>query len=386
MWSPRISHIDILRYAGLFTYACVGLPLLVETVAPPAGLDWTNHLGWTLSYLAFGASYWALMHDLGKALRAAYRLLWLTVMTASAIAINYFSASGLAAILLLVIAGVLPWMLRPLPGVVWLVLTTLAFVPVFVFKVEGYGWFNALFQSGLYLGFSSFTFATSLVAKGQAEAREDQRRLNAELRATRVLLAESTRVNERTRISRELHDLLGHHLTALSINLEVASHLVDGEAREHVRTGQQLARLLLSDVREVVSQMRSAEALDLASALEALVAGVPEPRIALEFAPDFRVEEPDRAQVLLRCAQESVTNAIRHARARHLWLRFYRTADGEMAMEARDDGQGAALPAAGNGLNGMRERLARIGGRLSFHSAPGRGFWLEVRLPKELSP
>jgi signal transduction histidine kinase len=132
--------------------------------------------------------------------------------------------------------------------------------------------------------------------------------------------------------------------------------------------------------------MRSAEALDLASALEALVAGVPEPRIALEFAPDFRVEEPDRAQVLLRCAQESVTNAIRHARARHLWLRFYRTADGEMAMEARDDGQGAALPAAGNGLNGMRERLARIGGRLSFHSAPGRGFWLEVRLPKELSP
>src|SRR3546814_9388876 len=53
-----------------------------------------------------------------------------------------------------------------------------------------------------------------------SRAREDQRRLNAELRATRALLAESARVNERTRISRELHDLLGHHLTALSLNLE----------------------------------------------------------------------------------------------------------------------------------------------------------------------
>jgi signal transduction histidine kinase len=383
MLAARIDHIALLRYAGFFTYACVGLPLVVETLHPAAPIDPFHHGGWIASYLSFGASYWALMRDLGRPLRAAFRLLWLTVMTASAIAINYFSASGLAAILLLVIAGVLPWMLPPAAGIAWLIAATLSFVPVFVLKVEGYGWFDAIFQSGLYLGFSSFTFATSLVAKGQAEAREEQRRLNAELRATRVLLAESTRVNERTRISRELHDLLGHHLTALSINLEVASHLVEGKAKEHVLKAQQLARLLLADVREVVSQLRQDEALDLESALAALVEGVPEPRIHLDFEPGFRVDDARRAQVLLRCAQETITNAIRHARARNLWLRFYRTADGALALDARDDGHGAAQWAAGNGLNGMRERLARAGGTLDVQTAPGKGFALAIRLPQE---
>jgi signal transduction histidine kinase len=326
------------------------------------------------------------MRDLVRPLRASFRLIWLTVMCAAAIAINYFSASGLAAILLLVIAGVLPWMLPPAVGIIWLVAVTLSFVPVFVVQVEGYGWFDAVFQSGLYLGFSSFTFATSLVARGQAQAREEQRRLNSELRATRVLLAESSRVNERTRISRELHDLLGHHLTALSINLEVATHLVDGKAREHVLKGQQLAKLLLSDVREVVSQLRQDEALDLESALQALVAGVPEPKINLEFEPGFRVDDPRRAQILLRSAQETITNAIRHARARTLQLRFHRTADGMLALDARDDGQGASAWAAGNGLNGMRERLAKAGGTVDVRTAPGKGFELSIRLPQEAAP
>lgn len=386
MLPSRVNHIELLRYAGLFTYACVGLPLAVESVQQSAPLDPVRHGGWIASYVMFGVSYWWLMHDLGKPLRRTWRLGWLVVMTVAAIAINYFSASGLAAILLLVIAGVLPWMLPPAWGIVWLVAATLAFVPVFVFEVAGYNWFAAVFQSGLYLGFSTFTFATSLVAKGQAQAREDQRRLNAELRATRVLLAESSRVNERARISRELHDLLGHHLTALSINLEVASHLAEGKAKEHVRQGQQLAKLLLADVRDVVSQMRSDEALDLESALEALVVGVPEPKIELSFSPGFRVNDPKQAQVLLRCAQESITNAIRHARARHLWLTFKRGAEGAIDMDVRDDGEGAAQLSSGNGLNGMRERLAQAGGSVAVSTAPGRGFELHIRLPQEVTP
>src|SRR5690606_14700338 len=127
----------------------------------------------------------------------------------------------------------------------------------------------AAWQAIMYLGISATTFVTSLIARQQAEAREDQRRLNAELRATRALLAESSRLGERMRISRELHDLVGHHLTALSLNLEVASHLVSGQAHEHVRQAQSVARLLLSDVREVVSQLREHDSIDLTAALEA---------------------------------------------------------------------------------------------------------------------
>src|SRR5690606_3512456 len=115
---------------------------------------------------------------------------------------------------------------------------------------------------------------TALVARQQAQAREEQRQLNAELRATRLLLAESARINERTRISRELHDLLGHHLTALSLNLEVAGHLTEGRAKEHVGQAHTLARLLLTDVREAVSHLRVEKAIDLALTLRPLAQNI----------------------------------------------------------------------------------------------------------------
>ena len=231
-----------------------------------------------------------------------------------------------------------------------------------------FGWFSAFMQSGLYLGFSAFTYATSLVARQQADSREEQRRLNSELRATRTLLTESSRIGERMRISRELHDLVGHHLTALSLNREVASPLVSGSAQEHVRQAQSVAKLLLSDVREVVSQLREDDAIDLTEALKTLVEGVPGIAIHLDLPPRFAVDDPRRAQVLLRCAQEIITNAIRHANARNLWLRFER--DGaELAIHARDDGRGAGDLHQGNGLTGMRERLAQIGGRRQGFSA-----------------
>jgi signal transduction histidine kinase len=379
----RLNHIELLRYAGLFTFACVGIPLLVEALSPVGDLTTTDHVGWVLSYAFFGLSYWILTSGLGRRRAGPARWILLLMMSASAVAISYFSHSGLAGILLMVIAGVLPWIMPVAYGVAWLLGEALAMVPVYVAHVEGYGWFDSLLQSGLYVGFSSFTFITSLVAKDQADSREDQRRLNAELRATRALLAESSRMGERLRISRELHDLLGHHLTALSLNLEVASHLVHDKAQEHVRQAQSLARLLLSDVREVVSQLRADDEIDLRKALDALIEGLPEPAVHIEMAPDFNVDDPRRAQVLLRCAQEVITNTIRHARARNLWLSFDSASDGTLRVRARDDGQGAEAVAPGNGLAGMRERLAQFGGGLAIDTGRGRGFSLEAWMPRE---
>src|SRR3546814_803222 len=131
-----------------------------------------------------------------------------------------------------------------------------------------------------------------MVARQQAQARDEQRRLNAELRATRALLAESARVNERTRISRELHDLLGHHLTALSLNLEVASHITEGKAHEHVGQAHTLARLLLSDVREAVSQIRGNDAIDMSATLLPLADNVPGLRIDMVMPKPFLSTTP----------------------------------------------------------------------------------------------
>jgi signal transduction histidine kinase len=219
------------------------------------------------------------------------------------------------------------------------------------------------------------------VASQQAEEREAQRRLISELRATRALLAESTRIAERMRIARELHDLIGHHLTALSLNLEVASHLSNESAAVHVRKAQTTARLLLADVREAVSELRQDDAIDLTQALQSLIDGVPSLHVHLTIPPRFSVEDPRRAQVLLRCVQEIITNTARHAGARNLWLAFTYEEETLLSLCARDDGRGASDITPGNGLSGMRERLAEFGGSVTLESEAGQGFALSIRLP-----
>lgn len=383
---PAVNHTRLLRYTGLFTYLCTGIPLLrvdwtLERVSafshPDIGLGLL-----LLCYVVFGIVYWLLTRRLGSRRHPVLKILGLGVLTATAIGVGWFSHSGLSALLLVVVAVALPWTL-PLPiGVAWLVLQNLALIPVFA-GFPGFGWGTATLQAALYLGFATLMFVTSMVARQQDDAREEQRRLNSELRATRALLAESSRIGERMRIARELHDLLGHHLTALTLNLEVASHRVAPAEVGPVRQAQAIARQLLGDVREVVSELRQGEALDLSQALRSLIEGVPTVQVHLDLPPAFSVDEPQRAQVMLRTVQEILTNTARHSGARNLWLGFSRTEAGELKLEARDDGRGAGTIRPGNGLNGMRERLAAAGGRLLVSAEPGRGFALTAWLPME---
>ena len=389
----RLNHSRLLRYAGLFTWAMVGFPLLSLTLQP-LGDDLgiaeeafgALRVGWTLwaLYFSFGLSYSWVTRNLGARRANLFDYALLMVLTGTAIAISYYSGSGLGSILLMVVACVLPWLL-PMPlGVAWLVLSQFVVVPVYVRGLD-FSWPEALMQSALYAGFCVFVFVTSLVARQQAQAREEQRRLNAELRATRVLLAECARVNERTRISRELHDLLGHHLTALSLNLEVAGHLSEGRVKEHVQQAHTLARLLLTDVREAVSHLRDGGAIDLEAALRPLAENVPSLQIHMDIESPLTMDDPERAHVLLRCTQEVITNAVRHAAARNLWIIATRE-DAMITMTARDDGRGAEAFVAGNGLRGMRERLAQYGGNLEIKTRPQEGFCLHLTLPASAEP
>ena len=378
-----LSHTRVLRLAGLFTWVMVGLPLAYSQFE---NLHSRNDMGgWAIllfvAYLSFGTSYYWLT----RILRSDSPTSWLDrglllLLTISALGVSFLSGSGLGSILMMVAAGVIPWMLSVRLGVLWLLVSQLAVAPVYYLLLR-FPLFEAVMQSLLYGGFSMFIFVTSLVARQQTEARDEQRRLNSELRATRALLAESARVNERTRISRELHDLLGHQLTALTLNLEVAGHLAEGQALEHVKRSHTLAKLLLGNVREVVSQLRETGAIDLAAALRPLTENVPSLDIQLEIEDPLNVEDPQRAHVLLRCTQEIITNAVRHAGARHLWIKVYREAPDRVVVEARDDGVGADMVNVGNGLRGMRERLQQCGGQLQIETRPGEGFRLRATVP-----
>ncbi|MBN8887664.1 MAG: sensor histidine kinase [Rudaea sp.] len=381
---PLFNHVRLLRYAGLITYAAVGVPILLVGNSPAAVVG--NRVAWVVAYAVFGIAYWLATGNMGARRSWLSRLPMLLLLYVMAITIGYFGSPALASCLLMVIAVILPWLLPVSLGAFLLALMNFSLAPLYVHLIDPeykFSWVEAILQCVMYIGFSSMTFVASLVAKQQADLREEQRRLNSELRATRTLLTESSRMSERMRISRELHDLVGHHLTALSLNLEVASHLVHGTAQEHVRQAQTVAKLLLSDVREVVSQLREGDAIDLSAALKTLVDGVPGLIIHLDLPPRFAVDDPLRAQVMLRCAQEIITNTVKHAGAANLWLRCERTEANELAIHARDDGRGAAAFKQGNGLRGMRERLAQVGGRLNIDTNLDRGFALDAWLPLE---
>ncbi len=382
----QIAHTRLLRAAGLYTWALVGIPIVLNVwFLPPsrgaegAGLNVPMSLA---AYLAFGLCYWLAtrtLHERPPQHPSLGSVALLLVMISSAVAVGFYTQTGLGALLLVVVAGVLPWMLELRWAVLWLMFAHVPLVPSFMAR-DDFNLWESVFQSSFYVGFAAFVLVTAYVARQQAQAREEQRRLNAELRATRALLTESARVNERTRISRELHDLLGHHLTALSLNLEVAGHVTEGRAQEHVRQAHTLARLLLTDVREAVSQLRDSGSIDLAAALWPLAEHVPSLDIHLDLHEPLTLEDPERAHVLLRCAQEIITNTVRHADARNLWISCRREG-AHLLMEARDDGRGVDELVAGNGLRGMRERLRQYGGQMQLETAEGKGFLLQLRLP-----
>lgn len=384
MTARRIEQHVLIRWAGLFTWACVAIPLVMVPFYYGERLDLVNYSLWVTAHAAFGVAYWVIARSLGRVdLGRATVVLLLVVMTAGALVVSHASESGLGGILILIVSGLLPWVASPRFGAAWLVAMNLGLVPVFA-TLSNSSWLTSLLYFGIYLGYSSFTFVLSLVARRETDSRAELRQLNSELRATRELLAESSRIAERVRIARDLHDVVGHHLTALSLNLETATHLTDGKAREYVERSRSLAKLLLTDVREVVGQMRQGDALNLSEALHRLVEGLPAPEVHLNLPENFAVKDPQRAQVIMRCVQEIITNAVRHARARNLWIDFEEGPDG-LTLSARDDGRGGSGEvAAGHGLTGMGERLTLLGGRLDWETGDGRGFRLQAWLPAEV--
>lgn len=373
--------IELLRYAGLFLWFCAGIPLLMMKQMFPEPLETTSYIAWILLHGLFGMMYWNLKQYLPGRTQTSHRILFLAILTGCSLGISAVSLTPIGGILLLIVSVLLPWMLSVVPAVSWLIGQNIL-LAVTLSRMPAFSISEATIEAGFFLGISLFAFMSSVVALRQKMARDELRKVNSELRATQALLAENTRVAERVRIARELHDLVGHHLTALTLNLEVVTHLVEGRVLGHVQQAHSLAKLLLADVREVVSEMRREDMVNLAEALYALVEGVPKPRIHLDMPDDEVMTEPQRAQVLLRVVQELITNSVRHAKAQNLWIMLSVNRDG-LSMSARDDGVGTDKVAIGNGLRGMSERLTHLGGKLEIVSEAGAGFALHAWLPAE---
>ena len=155
-----LNHIQLLRYAGLFTYACVGIPLLWDAVRPKEeAADPVDRAWWFASYVVFGLAYWLVTRDIGVRKQWQLKIPLLLLMNVAAISISFFTQSQLSSILLLVIAGVLPWIIPFWPGLLWVALQNFSLAPFTAMLPlyshgeptgENYGWFLALLQSAIW--------------------------------------------------------------------------------------------------------------------------------------------------------------------------------------------------------------------------------------------
>ncbi len=374
----------LLRAAGVLTLVIVGTPAVLMLTVGLEFMGTTVHLEprrfafWAAAALTYAAAFWWCAAAVGNERLLRRARILVAVQTAAALAMFNLVCTGLESTQLVVVAVQLG-LFFPLPvGIGWVLGQTAiqSWIALNHWPTE----MAVAWTVGLTLPYSLLALLIAKFAARQTRARNELERTNAELRATQALLADSSRMAERVRISHELHDLLGHHLTALSLNLEVASHQTEGQILESVQKAQSLTKLLLSDVREAVSSRRGQDRVDLARALAPLFEGLPRPKVHVDLAEDLEVTNPEQAHALIRCVQEIVTNAGKHADADNLWIEFRKTAGG-LEVLARDDGKGAREVRPGHGLNGMRRRLEKLGGRLEFETQPGQGFQVEAWIP-----
>lgn len=192
----------------------------------------------------------------------------------------------------------------------------------------------------------------------------------------RVTLREYEIASERSRVARDVHDVLGHSLTVLAAKAELAERVLDADperTRDELRQIQSLTREALAEIRATVAGLRVARLGDeLVSARIALAAA----GIEAELPDSTDSVDPRQRLVLAWVLREAVTNVVRHSAATRCVVTF----EGS-GLVVVDDGRGVGEISEGNGLRGIRERIAAAGGRLEIGLGPeGRGTRLEVTL------
>lgn len=228
--------------------------------------------------------------------------------------------------------------------------------------------------------YSAFVIFAASALRSEVEAEKELFQHRMALWAAQVQLEDARILEERLRISRELHDSIGHHLAALSLQLESLRIRAAEPEKEALAGLQQLTRAMLTELRNVVSSLQCVRAVDLEHFLQNLAAQVKTPRIQVHVSGTIPFGDSGRNHALLRCAQELVTNCLKHAEAQNLWIEVVCSSESAYLI-FRDDGRGTPRLTEGSGLQGLRERLRAFGGRLDLHPGPP-GFQARVWIPR----
>ena len=244
------------------------------------------------------------------------------------------------------------------------------------------GMFGAVYLVGLFLG---------LLIVREEQARETSLKLDESNRQLAQYAKEIERlstIQERNRLAREIHDNLGHYLTAINMQLEVV--LMTEPQRETAAhtaliKAQALTKEALSEIRRSINALR-ATPLENRAVHEAIALLIEEHRAA-GYRAEFRIVgavhpcSPVVEMAFYRVAQEGLTNIRKHARSQTAEVILDYSDPHQVVLEVRDDGVGSENADGGFGLIGMRERVGLLGGTLTIETEKGQGFRLRAAIP-----
>ncbi len=351
----------------------LNLPLVLIFTSDTAARDWVWVGVFVAAFLPlYFLSFWAAGRRLLAVVAATVALAFVAVPLSPGANVFFIYAAGAAGGFARTKHGVM---------VVAGVFVATLLHALFSFAVLGWN-----LESLLYVYLPPLIFVPVIGAVNLFYAAQAQQ--NAKLRLAQAEVERLAKVAERERIARDLHDLLGHTLSVITLKSELAAKLIGRDADRaaaEIRDVERISRDALSEVRSAVRGYRQ----DLATAFASA-------KLMAEAADMTFCEET--ASVTLSAAEESVlafalleavTNVVRHSGAARCDVRLFAVDEGtarEVCLEVRDDGVGNAFgyQHEGSGLSGMRERLGAMGGRLEHGTQ--NGTCLRVYLPRQTKP
>ena len=306
--------------------------------------------------------------------------LFIAIEIIAALGAFYIGREPVIYILFIMIAAQLPYHFTLVPSLTILAVCNLLCFLTMKFEWSS-GWQNTITQAILFATFQLFAVGSSRVSVKESQAKEALTQLNATLNSTRELLDQAARQDERLRISRDLHDVSGHTMTALILKLEYASQVAqDEETQQQVNAALDIAKQLLQDVRGSVSEFRNDNELDLLEAIEKMSDSFDQIEFTIDLPKSVRFGSYQQIKTLLFCVQEAVTNAIRHGRASRIHISGEHKS-GEISITIHNNGRGRESYLPGNGLTGMQERIASLAGSVKVLAAK-TGWTVRLCIPE----
>lgn len=238
---------------------------------------------------------------------------------------------------------------------------------------------DIIFSWASMFALQAFATTSSLARVEEASLKQQLLEQNIELVAARSALAQKSQMEERLRIAGDLHDSIGHQLTALRLQLEALAQVAPEELKSRVAASQQLSGDLLENIRGIVKRMSFDEPANLKVLIEQIDVDTPGVNISL-LGPIPAIGHALQHQ-LVSCIKEGVSNAIRHGGADKIDIAF-----AEKCLIIDDNGKGISEGTElGFGLNNLTQRLAPFGGQVELNPREPSGSRLAIKLPAGLA-